>query len=128
MSLRILTVDDDPASLELVVYLLKAFSHTTLVAGSAETGLRIARRELPDLVICDILLPQMDGFGLIRELKADHKLCNIPVVAVTILSGSGVPERLIAAGFNGYISKPIKVEDFVGQLENSFCAALGKIY
>jgi CheY-like chemotaxis protein len=125
MGCRILIIEDDRPSLELFTYLLKAFSHTTLPAESAEEGLEIARRERPDLIVCDVLLPRMDGFDLIKVLRADERLRNIPVIAVTILTDSGDRERLISAGFNDYIPKPIWSDKFVSQIEKSFCNTLG---
>ena len=63
---RILVIEDNPTNLQLMVYLLQAFGHTSLEAVDGETGLELIRHELPDLVLCDIHLPGMDGFGVVR--------------------------------------------------------------
>ncbi len=125
MGCRILIIEDDESSLELFAYLIEASNHSTLLAKSAREGLEIARRELPDLIVCDVVLPEMDGFDLIKELRADMRLRSIPVIAVTILTDSGDRERLLSAGFDDYIPKPIWSKKFVGQLEKSFCRAPG---
>ena len=71
----------------------------------------------PDLVLCDLQMPVMDGYVLIRQLKADRQLQSIPVIAVSASSMSGDSAKAIAAGFDGYISKPIEPETFVSQIE-----------
>ena len=60
---RILVIEDNPANLELMTYLLSAFGHVVLSAGDGETGIEAARRERPDLILCDVLLPGLDGYG-----------------------------------------------------------------
>jgi CheY-like chemotaxis protein len=100
-----------------MVYLLQAFGHTPLEALDGETGLELTRRELPDLVLCDIHLPGIDGFGVARQLKGHPALSVIPLVAVTALAMVGDRDRIISAGFNGYIPKPISPETFIGQVE-----------
>ena len=64
MSARILIIEDNPASMELMAYLLEAFGHTALTAGDGETGVRMARETQPDLIVCDVHLPKLDGFGV----------------------------------------------------------------
>ncbi len=91
-----------------------------LLATSGEEGLKKARRELPDLIICDIRLPGKGGIEIMRELKADEMLRKIPVVASTILTSAGHRERLLKAGFDGFVPKPICAEKFVDQIEEFF--------
>lgn len=99
-----------------MVYLLKAFGHTSLEALDGEAGLEAARRETPDLILCDVHLPGVDGYEVARRLKGHPTLGAIPVVAVTALAMVGDRERVLAVGFDGYISKPIDPETFVGQV------------
>ena len=113
----ILVIEDNPANLELMTYLLKAYKYEPLVAMTGEAGLEIAQRERPDLVLCDIQLPAMDGFEVMRRLKADPVLGRLPIVAVTALAMVGDKERMLSAGFDGYIGKPIEPATFVGQVE-----------
>ena len=104
--------------MELMVYLLRAFGYTPLAAYDGEEGVRMARSELPDLIICDVHLPKLDGYGVVAELKKDPLLRNIPALAVTALAMVGDRERLLEAGFNGYIGKPIEPDLFVAELES----------
>ena len=104
--------------MELMVYLLRAFGYTPLAAYDGEEGVRMARSELPDLIICDVHLPKLDGYGVVAELKKDPQLRKIPALAVTALAMVGDRERLLEAGFNGYIGKPIEPDLFVAELES----------
>lgn len=117
MTARILVIEDDATSMELMVYLLQAFGHTPLRACDGAEGLEIAAGQMPDLVICDIQLPVADGYEVARRLKGSPILCRIPLVAVTALAMVGDRDRVLAAGFDGYIAKPIAPETFVQQVE-----------
>jgi CheY-like chemotaxis protein len=75
MVARILVVEDNPTNLELMTYLLQAFGHTVLTACDGEEGLLRARREKPDLIVCDVQLPKLDGREVARQLKSDPELC-----------------------------------------------------
>jgi CheY-like chemotaxis protein len=70
----------------------------------------------PELIICDIQLPKMDGYEVVRRLKADPKTRSIPIIAVTALAMVGDRDRIIAAGFDGYLAKPIDPETFVQEV------------
>lgn len=114
---RILIIEDNPANLELMSYLLAAFGHTPLVAYDGETGLEAAHNGPLDLIICDIQLPRMDGYTVAKHLKSTPALSAIPLVAVTAFAMVGDRDRTLAAGFDGYISKPVDPETFVSQVE-----------
>lgn len=117
MALRILVIEDNPAILEMIRYLLHAFGHTPLLALEGLEGLRAAERDRPDLILCDIQLPAMDGYEIIRRLKSDSRLAHIPVVALTALAMVGDRDRVLAAGFDGYMTKPIVPQTFVSEVE-----------
>jgi len=87
------------------------------MASDGEEGLEVARREVPDLIICDVQLPQMDGYEVARWLKSHPQFRTIPLVAVTALAMVGDRDKVLAAGFDGYIAKPISPETFVGEVE-----------
>ncbi|HEY1149281.1 MAG TPA: EAL domain-containing protein [Pseudoduganella sp.] len=118
MSARILIIEDNPTNMELMVYLLRAFGYQPLMAHDGEEGVEAARRERPDLIICDVHLPKLDGYGVVSRLKQDPQLRAIPTLAVTALAMVGDREKLLAAGFDGYIGKPIEPDTFVSQLES----------
>lgn len=103
--------------MELMGYLLQAGGHHLLFAHDRLEGIDIAEREHPALVICDINLPRLDGYGVLRHLKAHPVLKDIPCIAVTALAMTGDKEKLLDAGFDGYISKPIDPETFVNSIE-----------
>jgi CheY-like chemotaxis protein len=114
---RILIIEDNAANLELMTYLLDAFGHTVSVAYDGVEGLAALRANLPDLIICDVQLPNIDGYAVARCLKGDPARCHVPIVAVTALAMVGDRNRILASGFDGYIAKPINPEMFVRQVE-----------
>ena len=113
---RILIVEDNDTNRALMVYLLTAFGYKTLEAVDGDRGLHIARDERPELIVCDIHLPKLDGYGVVEQLQSDGVLRNIPVVAVTALAMVGDQKKILSAGFDGYISKPLDPETFVAQI------------
>ena len=117
MALRVLVVEDDPDSLELMTYLFRAFGHQAMGAGSGTVALRLAAETPPDLIICDLRLPGMDGFELLGRFKENPSLQAVPVVAVTAYAMPGDKERVLGAGFDGYVSKPIDPQTFVHMAE-----------
>ena len=117
MPIRILIIEDHVDNLELMSYLLKTFGYETLAAGDGLEGLKLAERELPELIICDIQLPGIDGFEVAKRLKNDARLRAIPLVGITALAMVGDRDRVLQAGFDGYIPKPIAPETFVSDIE-----------
>ena len=117
MAARILIAEDNPDNLKLMRYLLCAFGHTILSTIDGEAALEMAGREAPDLIVCDIQMPKLDGYEVARQLKAHPALGAIPLVAVTALAMVGDRDKVMAAGFDGYITKPIGPRTFVGQVE-----------
>lgn len=116
MGSRILVTEDDPQNLYLVKFLLESSGHEVLVATDGEEAVSVARAERPDLVLMDMLLPRMDGYEATRILKSDPAPA-MPIVALTAYSMKGDREAILRAGCDGYISKPIDPEVFVGQVE-----------
>ena len=117
MPARILIIEDNKASMDLLVLLLKSYGHVALQASDGEQGLALAREAVPDLILCDIHIPKMDGHELLRHAKDEPALRHIPVIAVTALAMAGDCEKLLSEGFDGYLSKPIEPETFIGQIE-----------
>ncbi len=113
---RILVIEDNPINLELTTYLLRAAGHEVLTAADGEAGLAAAMRERPDLIVCDIQMPGLDGYEVARALKADPALRRVPLLAVTALAMVGDRERAVAAGFDQHVSKPIDPETFIATL------------
>jgi CheY-like chemotaxis protein len=117
MGARILVIEDNAPNLELMTYLLNAYGHTTVVAHDGAAGLAEASKGEIDLIICDIHLPIVDGYDVARTLRANQHLSDIPLIAVTALAMVGDQEKIQAAGFHGYLAKPISPELFVEQIE-----------
>ena len=113
---RILVIEDNPDNMVLTVMLLESVGHTVLPAVDAEAGLTIARTERPDLILMDIQLPGMDGLQATALLKQDPVTRVIPVVALTALAMKGDEERIRAAGCDGYIAKPISIQEFLATI------------
>jgi len=116
MVARILVIEDNAANLELVRYLLAFTGYTVLEAHNGERGLAMAREERPDLIICDLQMPLLDGYGVLAQLRADPGGDAVVIVALTAFSMANDEHLVMAAGFNGYLSKPIEPEKFVGQV------------
>jgi CheY-like chemotaxis protein len=117
MTARVLIVEDNPANLELMRYLLAASGHAIMSVSNGEDGIDTARSEVPDLIICDIQLPRMTGIDVARELKRDRRLKEVPLVAVTAFAMLGDRDKLLHKGFDGYIAKPIDPESFSDQID-----------
>lgn len=104
----VLVIEDNAANMTLVAFVLESAGHAVISATDAETGLSLARDQRPDLVLMDIQLPGMDGLEATRQLKADTRTAAIPVIAVTALVMKGDEDRILGAGCNGYLAKPIR--------------------
>jgi|SRR5215472_10926746 len=117
MPARILIVEDNPTNLELMAYLLEAYGHEVDSAPDGAKGFEKAMAGDFDLILADILMPVMDGFEFVRRLKADGRNGTTPVVAVTALAMVGDRDRVLAAGFDGYIAKPIDPKSFVSAID-----------
>ena len=124
MPTSILIIEDNPANMELMVYLLGAYGYLVTSEYDGAAGIETAQRSPPDLVVCDVHLPKMDGYEIVRRIKGDPALNGIPVIAVTALAMVGDREKLLNAGFDGYIGKPIDPETFISQIEKFLPAIL----
>ena len=116
MPASILVIEDNETNLRLLVYLLEAYGYVPLTAMDGQSGLEIAQSEPVDLIICDLEMPKVDGYEVSKRLKAHPELKTIPVVAVSAFAMVGDRDRILAAGFDGYIAKPINPETFVHQI------------
>jgi two-component system cell cycle response regulator DivK len=119
----ILVVEDNPDNMLLTVMLLESVGHTVLSAVDAEAGLTLARAELPSLILMDIQLPGMDGLEATALLKQDAATRAIPVIALTALAMKGDEERIRAAGCDGYVAKPIGIQEFLATIAAQLAAA-----
>jgi CheY-like chemotaxis protein len=107
MAANILVVDDNPLSRKLMTDMLSADGHHVRCAASGAEALTLIAAEIPNLVLLDIMMPEMDGFEVVRRLKADGTTRGIPIVMVTALDDAGSRARLIAAGVDVMLTKPV---------------------
>jgi CheY-like chemotaxis protein len=114
---RILVIEDNRPSIEMLDYVLMAHGYVALLATSGEDGIRVAALQQPDLILLDIRMPGMDGYEVAAAIRKQPALEKTAIVAVTASAMPGDRERIAAAGFDGYIQKPIDPETFVGQIE-----------
>lgn len=113
MSVRsILVVDDNPSNLKLFTYLLALPGYQVTTAACAEEALQALERGVPHLIIMDLQLPDVDGLTLTRQLKANPSMRGVPIVAVTASAMKGDEEKALAAGVDGYMSKPVEKRAF----------------
>jgi len=114
---KILVVEDNALNIKLFCDLLDAHGHETEPVTDSRDALDTARTFRPDLVITDIQLPHINGIELMKLLRADDELKDVPILAVTAYAAQGDDERIRAAGARGYVSKPISVTRFVETVE-----------
>ncbi|HLY32920.1 MAG TPA: response regulator [Jatrophihabitantaceae bacterium] len=117
MAARILAVDDVSHNLDLMTYLLEASGHEVIGAATGMEAVARAQECHPDLVVLDIQLPDISGYRVLEELRADPDLADVPVIAVTAYAMVGDRDLALAAGFDDYLSKPIDPLTLVEALE-----------
>jgi signal transduction histidine kinase len=113
----ILYIEDDPASRSLVERTLRFAGYTVLVADCGLVGIDLARREIPDLILTDINLPDLSGREITTTLRGDERFKHTPIVALTAQILSEQRELTLAAGITGYLTKPVDIEALPGQVE-----------
>jgi two-component system, cell cycle response regulator DivK len=111
---RVLIVEDNGKNMKLFRDVLQATGYETLEATTGRQAIELAAGHAPDLVLMDIRLPDIDGMEALSRLRADERTALIPVLALTAQAMDGDRERLLGAGFDGYISKPVNVVEFLG--------------
>ncbi len=111
---RVLVVEDNEKNMKLFRDVLQATGYRTLEATTGEQAVELATEHAPDLVLMDIQLPDIDGVEALRRLRADERTASIPVLALTAQAMHGDRERFLAAGFDGYVSKPVNIVELVG--------------
>jgi len=113
---RVLVVDDNQMNIELARFVLEEDGMQVEAALDAQQAAEVLQRFVPDLILMDIQMPGVDGLELTRRLRADPATRHIPVVAFTAYAMKGDRARMLEAGCDGYIAKPIDVAKFAGQV------------
>jgi len=114
---KILIVEDNEDNRELAVKVLRNKGFETVTAVDGEEAIEKAVSEKPDLILLDISLPKLDGYEVAKRLKSLEEFKEIPIVAFTAHAMKGDREKVIVAGFEGYISKPINIREFPDQIK-----------
>ena len=112
----VLIVDDNEKNVKLARDVLQFSGFRTLEAGNGGDGVELAVEHVPDVILMDILLPDMEGTVALHRLKREPRTAKIPVVALTSCAMKGDHERFLAEGFDGYLEKPISVREFADQV------------
>ena len=115
---KILVVEDNQDNREMVVKILKFKGYRVVEAVDGQEAIEMAKKEKTDLILLDIYLPKMDGYEATKRLKADATLRNIPIIALTAHAMKGNMEEILAAGCDGYISKPIDIRELPIHIEH----------
>lgn len=125
MTQSILIVEDNELNMKLFNDLLEAHGYNTLQSRNGIEAFELARQHKPDLVLMDIQLPEVSGLEVIKWLKDDEELREIPVIAVTAFAMKGDEDRIREAGCEAYLSKPISVANFLDVVTQHLPAATG---
>jgi two-component system, cell cycle response regulator DivK len=110
---QVLVVEDNERNMKLFRDVLRASGFRTLEATTGERAVELVLEHRPDLVLMDIQLPGIDGVEALGRLRADDRIASLPVLALTAQAMEGDRERFLAAGFDGYLSKPVDIAEFV---------------
>jgi two-component system cell cycle response regulator DivK len=122
---QILVVEDNDKNMKLFRDVLRAKGYRTLEATTGEEAVALATEHSPDLVLMDIQLPDIDGVEALGRLRGHARTASMPVLALTAQAMEGDRERFLAAGFDGYVSKPVNISEFVATV-NRYCGADGR--
>jgi two-component system cell cycle response regulator DivK len=114
---QILVVEDNERNMKLFRDVLHASGYRTLEAATGERAVELVFEHRPDLVLMDIQLPDIDGVEALARQRADERFSTVPVLALTAQAMEGDRERFLAAGFDGYLSKPVNIAEFVATVK-----------
>lgn len=116
---KVLIVDDEPDNLSVVADVLEFYGMSVKTARDGETGLGILQSYMPTLILLDLSMPKMDGWEMLKRVKAEQALQTVPVVALTAHAMPGDRKRVFEAGFDGYLTKPIAVPTLIEDLRTA---------
>ena len=113
---RVLVIDDEQAIGHVIRLLLESQGHQVFVADDGSRGFALAQRQSPDLVILDVMMPVLDGFGVLEALRRDPRTAPIPIVMLSALTGEDVEERCLELGATAYVRKPFDSDSLLGAI------------
>jgi CheY-like chemotaxis protein len=113
---NVLAVDDEPDNLEVLLEVLSMHNATVHPATNGDEAMKMLETMRPTVIITDLSMPDMDGYQLLHKIRRTDNLKEIPIIALTAHAMSGDKERILAAGFNGYLSKPIRIMTVISDI------------
>jgi two-component system, cell cycle response regulator DivK len=117
---KILIIEDNEQNLYLLNFIFRKHGYEVESAFDGQTGIELAVRVKPDIIVLDIQLPVMDGYAVARRLRSYNELAGIPIIAVTSYAMVGDREKAFESGCTDYIEKPINPDTFMAQVEKNF--------
>ncbi|RPH26706.1 MAG: response regulator [Bacteroidales bacterium] len=126
MKLKALIIEDNEQNMYMLNFLLINNGYEVIQAFNGLDGLKAAHEEIPDVILLDIQLPEMSGYDVARQLRSNHELDHVPIVAVTSHAMVGDREKAIESGATGYIEKPIDPDNFIKRLESYYTSELNQ--
>jgi len=117
MKRTILVIEDNDQNMYLTTFILEKHGYTVYQAWNGPAAIELVAEIKPDLILLDIQLPEIDGYAVARELRQIPALLDTAIVAVTSYAMAGDRERILAAGCDGYIEKPINPDTFMAEIE-----------
>lgn len=122
---RVLIVEDNPANLYLVSYLLRSAGFEVATANDGLAGLNELENCRPDVVLCDLQMPRMNGYEMAAAVRSDRRWSKVLLVAVTALSMPGDREQVLESGFDAYFAKPLDPRGFVSDIRDLLLGQAG---
>ena len=116
---KVLIIEDNPDNLTLIKDILEINGYKTIYAEEGQAGFELAEDQLPDFIILDIQLPDIDGYAVLKKIRDSEKTRHIPVIAMTSFAMAGDRERLLKAGCDGYVEKPINPVRVMEQIRDA---------
>jgi CheY-like chemotaxis protein len=117
----VVIVEDDPDNLGVPLKILTHHGATVHSATDGLEGLQLLDEVTPTLILMDLSMPNMDGWAMLKKVRNNPAVAHIPVIAVTAHAMQGDEERALAAGFDGYISKPYRLATFLNEVQKCLC-------
>lgn len=114
---KVLVADDRTAGRELMRSVLERSGHAVFEASNGKEAVVSARQILPDLIILDLHMPELDGFGVLKELRGDARFAATPIIALTASAMQGDREQALSAGFTSYIAKPVSLSALRSEIQ-----------
>lgn len=123
---NILVVEDNMDNYELVRIMLEYGGYETFLAVNGRDGVDAAREQQPDLIVMDMMMPEMDGWHAVQKIKTDKTTKHIPVIALTVRTLPAERQRALEAGIDAYLTKPINMPLFMDTIESMLAKDKGK--